>query len=182
MALLFVPVLGGIMGKPQYQNEESRQRMLALHEGDFEQARGITWLYYKTLAIAIKAPILVLISAIVFAGGVFYAYNKAELGAEFFPEVDPSYFTVKARSNGDLSIREKDAIMRQIETEIVGHPELESVYTKTGGRDEIGSIQITPVDWTLRRPIKEIIADLREDTAKFAGVELSLNSQMQVHR
>ncbi|MBM7037815.1 efflux RND transporter permease subunit [Vibrio ulleungensis] len=172
MALLFVPVLGGIMGKPQYQNEESRERMLALHEGDFEKARGITWLYYKTLAIAIKAPILVLISAIVFAGGVFYAYNKAELGAEFFPEVDPSFFTVKARSNGDLSIREKDAIMRQIEMEIVGHPELESVYTKTGGRDEIGSIQITPVDWTLRRPIKEIIADLREDTAKFAGVEI----------
>jgi multidrug efflux pump len=172
MALLFVPVLGGIIGKPQAVNKKTQARMVALHDGDFEQATGLTWLYYKTLAIAIKHPLKVLLSAIGLAIAVGFAYGKAGLGAEFFPEVDPPYFTVKARSYGDLSIQEKDKIMQEIESAIVGHPELKSVYTRTGGRDEIGSIQITPIDWQLRRPIKEIIAELRETTSSFAGVEI----------
>ncbi|WP_261833921.1 efflux RND transporter permease subunit [Vibrio ishigakensis] len=172
MALIFVPVLGSLVGKPQYMNLKTQRRMQEIHEGNFEKATGITWLYYHTLAIAIKHPLKVLLSAVLMAFAVGFAYNKAGLGAEFFPEVDPPYFNVKARSYGDLSIQEKDRIMRQIENEIVGHPELESVYTRTGGDEEIGTVQVTPVDWQYRRPVKDIIEELRERTDKFAGVEI----------
>jgi multidrug efflux pump len=61
--------------------------------------------------------------------------------------VDPPFFTVKLRSHGDLSLREKDTIMREVEAFVLGHDEFKSVYTKTGGKEEIGQIQITPVDW-----------------------------------
>ncbi|PML92574.1 efflux RND transporter permease subunit [Vibrio breoganii] len=172
MALVFVPVLGSLIGKPQFMNAATQTRMQQLHDGDFEKATGITKLYYHTLAIAIKHPLKVLLSAVLLAFAVGFAYNKAGLGAEFFPEVDPPYFNVKARSYGDLSIVEKDSIMRELEREIIGHPELESVYTRTGGQDEIGTIQVTPVDWQDRRSVKEIIEELRERTDKFAGVEI----------
>lgn len=172
MALIFVPVLGSLVGKPQYMNFKTQRRMQEIHEGNFEKATGITWLYYRTLAIAIKHPLKVLFSAILMAFAVGFAYNKAGLGAEFFPEVDPPYFNVKARSYGDLSIQEKDRIMRQIEGVIVGHPELDSVYTRTGGKEEIGTVQVTPVDWQDRRPVKEIIEELRQSTDQFAGVEI----------
>ncbi|GEM81058.1 efflux RND transporter permease subunit [Vibrio superstes] len=172
MALVFVPVLGSLIGKPQFMNAATQIRMQQLHDGDFEKATGITKLYYHTLAIAIKHPLKVLLSAVLLAFAVGFAYNKAGLGAEFFPEVDPPYFNVKARSYGDLSIVEKDSIMRELEQEIIGHPELESVYTRTGGQDEIGTIQVTPVDWQDRRSVKEIIEELRERTDKFAGVEI----------
>ncbi|GEA52754.1 multidrug resistance protein [Vibrio inusitatus NBRC 102082] len=172
MALVFVPVLGSLIGKPQFMNAATQTRMQQLHDGDFEKATGITKLYYHTLAIAIKHPLKVLLSAVLLAFAVGFAYNKAGLGAEFFPEVDPPYFNVKARSYGDLSIIEKDSIMRELEREIIGHPELESVYTRTGGQDEIGTIQVTPVDWQNRRSVKEIIEELRERTDKFAGVEI----------
>ncbi|MGD8172936.1 efflux RND transporter permease subunit [Vibrio sp. TRT 21S02] len=172
MALLFVPVLGGLIGRPQNVSVTNRTMMVALHNGDFSQATGITKLYYHTLDIALRHPWKILLSAILLAAGVGGTYYKAGLGAEFFPEVDPPFFTVKVRSYGDLSINEKDVIMREIEQVMLGQDEFESVYTRTGGNDEIGQIQITPVDWQYRRKVKAIIEELKQSTDQFAGVEI----------
>ncbi|ULN63757.1 efflux RND transporter permease subunit [Vibrio gigantis] len=172
MALLFVPVLGGLIGKPQYVSSKSQARMVALHNGDFSQATGLTKAYYHTLSIAIKHPFKILCSAILLAVAVGFTYSKAGLGAEFFPEVDPPFFNVKVRSHGDLSIQEKDAIMRDIEQVMLNHDEFDTVYTRTGGDDQIGLISITPVDWQYRRSVKEIIDELKVKTDQYAGVEI----------
>ncbi|MEZ9578903.1 MULTISPECIES: efflux RND transporter permease subunit [unclassified Vibrio] len=172
MALLFVPVLGGLIGKPQYVSSKSQARMVALHNGDFSQATGLTKAYYHTLSLAIKHPFKILFSAILLAVAVGFTYSKAGLGAEFFPEVDPPFFNVKVRSHGDLSIQEKDDIMRDIELMMLNHDELDTVYTRTGGDDQIGLISITPVDWQYRRSVKAIIDELKVQTDQYAGVEI----------
>ena len=172
MALLFVPVLGGLIGKPQYVSASNQSRMVALHNGDFSQATGITKLYYHTLSIAIQHPLKILLSAILLSIAVGFSYAKAGLGAEFFPEVDPPFFNVKVRSHGDLSIQEKDVIMRDIEQMMLGHEEFDSVYTRTGGDDQIGLISITPVDWQYRRSVKAIIEELKIQTDQYPGVEI----------
>ncbi|CAK1875378.1 efflux RND transporter permease subunit [Vibrio crassostreae] len=172
MALLFVPVLGGLIGKPQYVSSQSQARMVALHNGDFSQATGLTKAYYHTLSIAIKHPFKIFCSAILLAVAVGFTYSKAGLGAEFFPEVDPPFFNVKVRSHGDLSIQEKDDIMRDIEQMMLNHDEFDTVYTRTGGDDQIGLISITPVDWQYRRSVKAIIDELKVQTDQYAGVEI----------
>ncbi|CAH6822010.1 putative multidrug resistance protein [Vibrio chagasii] len=172
MALLFVPVLGGLIGKPQYVSSQSQARMVALHHGDFTQATGLTKAYYHTLSLAIKHPFKILFSAILLAVAVGFTYSKAGLGAEFFPEVDPPFFNVKVRSHGDLSIQEKDDIMRDIELMMLNHDEFDTVYTRTGGDDQIGLISITPVDWQYRRSVKAIIEELKDQTDQYAGVEI----------
>ncbi|MDH5923584.1 efflux RND transporter permease subunit [Vibrio splendidus] len=172
MALLFVPVLGGLIGKPQYVSPKSQARMVALHNGDFSQATGLTKAYYHTLSIAIKHPFKILFSAILLAVAVGFTYSKAGLGAEFFPEVDPPFFNVKVRSHGDLSIQEKDVIMRDIELMMLNHDEFDTIYTRTGGDDQIGLISITPVDWQYRRSVKAIIEELKVHTDQYAGVEI----------
>ncbi|CAH6781619.1 putative multidrug resistance protein [Vibrio chagasii] len=172
MALLFVPVLGGLIGKPQYVSSQSQARMVALHNGDFTQATGLTKAYYHTLSLAIKHPFKILFSAILLAVAVGFTYSKAGLGAEFFPEVDPPFFNVKVRSHGDLSIQEKDDIMRDIELMMLNHDEFDTVYTRTGGDDQIGLISITPVDWQYRRSVKAIIEELKDQTDQYAGVEI----------
>ena len=172
MALLFVPVLGGLIGKPQYVSASNQSRMVALHNGDFSQATGITKLYYHTLSIAIQHPLKILLSAILLSIAVGFSYAKAGLGAEFFPEVVPPFFNVKVRSHGDLSIQEKDVIMRDIEQMMLGHEEFDSVYTRTGGDDQIGLISITPVDWQYRRSVKAIIEELKVQTDQYPGVEI----------
>lgn len=172
MALLFVPVLGGLIGKPQYVSPQNQARMVALHNGDFSQATGLTKAYYHTLSLAIKHPFKILFSAILLAVAVGFTYSKAGLGAEFFPEVDPPFFNVKVRSHGDLSIQEKDDIMRDLEQVMLNHEEFDSVYTRTGGDDQIGLISITPVDWQYRRSVKAIIEELKQQTDQYAGVEI----------
>ena len=172
MALLFVPVLGGLIGKPQYVSPQNQARMVALHNGDFTQAAGLTKAYYHTLSLAIKHPFKILCSAILLAVAVGFTYSKAGLGAEFFPEVDPPFFNVKVRSHGDLSIQEKDDIMRDIELMMLNHDEFDTVYTRTGGDDQIGLISITPVDWQYRRSVKAIIDELKVKTDQYAGVEI----------
>ncbi|KAB0480938.1 efflux RND transporter permease subunit [Vibrio chagasii] len=172
MALLFVPVLGGLIGKPQYVSPQNQARMVALHNGDFTQATGFTKAYYHTLSLAIKHPFKILFSAILLAVAVGFTYSKAGLGAEFFPEVDPPFFNVKVRSHGDLSIQEKDDIMRDLEQVMLNHEEFDSVYTRTGGDDQIGLISITPVDWQYRRSVKAIIEELKQKTDQYAGVEI----------
>ncbi|PAR60224.1 efflux RND transporter permease subunit, partial [Vibrio metoecus] len=172
MALLFVPVLGGLFGRPQQITQANQARMVALHNGDFSQATGITKAYYLTLAIAIRHPIKILCAALLMSAAIAFAYAKAGLGAEFFPEVDPPFFSVKVRSYGDLSLDEKDQIMSDVEQVMLGHKEFESVYTRTGGDDEIGVVQITPVDWQYRRSVKTIIDELKQVTDAFPGVEI----------
>ncbi|MGO2161303.1 MAG: efflux RND transporter permease subunit [Vibrio toranzoniae] len=172
MALLFVPVLGGLIGKPQYVSPQSQARMVALHNGDFSQATGLTKAYYHTLSIAISHPFKILFGAVLLAVAVGFTYSKAGLGAEFFPEVDPPFFNVKVRSHGDLSIQEKDDIMRDIEQMMLNHDEFDTVYTRTGGDDQIGLISITPVDWQYRRSVKAIIEELKLQTELYPGVEI----------
>lgn len=172
MALLFVPVLGGLIGKPQYVSPQSQARMVALHNGDFSQATGLTKAYYHTLSIAISHPFKILFGAVLLAVAVGFTYSKAGLGAEFFPEVDPPFFNVKVRLHGDLSIQEKDDIMRDIEQMMLNHDEFDTVYTRTGGDDQIGLISITPVDWQYRRSVKAIIEELKLQTELYPGVEI----------
>lgn len=177
MALIFVPVLGSLIGKEQYIKPEFRSELVALHDGDFSKATGLTGLYFNTLSFAIKHPIKIFIGAIILAIGVGFTYAKAGLGVEFFPEVDPPSFTIKVRSYGDLSINEKDEIMRELESMVIGGKEFESVYTKTGGDDTIGQIQVTPIDWQYRRPVKDIIEELDDRMSKYAGVEIEFKTQ-----
>ena len=80
MALLFVPVLGGLIGKPQHVTKQQREKMVALHDGDFSKATGLTKLYLETLNIALRHPLKILLSAILLAVGVGFTYAKAGLG------------------------------------------------------------------------------------------------------
>ncbi|UTV26588.1 efflux RND transporter permease subunit [Photobacterium atrarenae] len=176
MAMLFVPVLGSVIGKPQYISPAAQQRKIAVENGQFEQATGLTRFYLRSLSIALRHPLKILIAALVFAASVGFAYDRAGLGVVFFPEVDPPHFTIKARSYGDLSIYEKDQLMQQLEARVLGTEGISSVYTRTGGDDQIGHIQINPLDWQYRPPVKDIIAELRDKTADLAGIELEFTS------
>ncbi len=77
MALLFVPVLGSLIGKPLPLSSEQQARIHALEEGDFSKAQGITKAYVNTLSIAIRHPVKILIAALLVAVGVGFTYAKS---------------------------------------------------------------------------------------------------------
>jgi multidrug efflux pump len=174
MALVFVPVLGGLFGKPRAISEKEHQQIEQSEQGDLKQLTGFTGKYVRVLSKAVKHPWKILMSTIIGAVLVMVLYINSGLGTMFFPKVEPSSASMIVRSPGDLSVREKDAIMRQIEQRLLPMKEIESLYTLSGGRDQIGTFQVNFINWQYRRTADEIITEIHQRTNDIAGIDLEV--------
>ncbi|HET8726015.1 MAG TPA: efflux RND transporter permease subunit, partial [Alphaproteobacteria bacterium] len=181
MALIFVPTLGAWFGKPG-DIDPARMRALAAGEtGDVRETGGLTGAYVKLLDGAIRRAGLVMTAAVVALFGIWAYYVVNGNGVEFFPAVEPEQAIILVHARGNLSVGEEDALVREVENEVLAlSGEFASVYTRTGaagqgqdvGEDVIGQIQIELTDWDQRRPASEILADIRERTAGLAGIRV----------
>lgn len=174
MALIFVPTLGTVFGKPRAITEQEKQQTKEGEDGDLNNLRGFTGKYVRLLSRAIKHPWKILSSTILISVLVIVLYVSSGLGVVFFPEIEPNSATMVVRSHGDLSIKEKDAIMFDIEKRILDLDEIETLYTRTGGNDLIGTFQVNFIDWQLRRPADDIITNIHQLTDDLAGVEIEV--------
>ncbi len=175
MALLFVPTLGSIFGKTGAETDSARANLIAAEIGDLDTVTGLTGRYVQFLKRSLHHPWRNVGFVILLLLSIYALFYKSGLGSEYFPEVEQPFGMVDIRARGDLSIDEQDLLVRQVEDRILGMPELESVYAKTGGAnegplDQIGSITLNYVDWDQRRPADEILAEIRENTVDLAGI------------
>jgi multidrug efflux pump len=95
MALIFVPVLGSVFGKPRLLSAKEKNNAPLAENGNLLKLTGFTGFYVKTLNKAIKSPWVVLfLTTAVAISGVFL-FAKSNLGVEFFPDVEPSGINIK---------------------------------------------------------------------------------------
>ena len=178
MALVFVPTLGGLVGKAGSANPKVLSALAAAEDGDVRQLPGFTGAYARVLSVVIRRPLLVLLSAIVVLMGVQFVYQKVGKGIEFFPAVEPEQSLIHVHARGNMSSREKDALVREVENELLPVKGIRTIYARTGARgqgdeqaqDVIGTIFVEFAEWDNRRPSAEIMAEVRERTAHLAGV------------
>ena len=178
MALLFVPTLGSIFGRTGATSDEARRNLSVAEKGDLDTLTGITGRYVRFLKRTLARPWrnVAAVSALLVA--VYAAFLTLGRGIEYFPEVEPPFAMVDIRARGDLSIDEKDRLVRQVEQRIIGMPGIEHVYAKTGSgsgegsEDRIGSVTLNYVDWDRRRPSNKILADIRQKTADLVGISI----------
>ena len=176
MALLFVPTLGSMIGKSGALDKETIHNLTAAEKGDLNTVTGFTGVYVRFLRRVLRHPFTNVIAVTVLLVVIYSAFGTYGRGVEMFPDVEPEFASVDIRARGDLSTEEKDHLVRQVETFVLGSDEMESVYAKTGGggqgaaEDQIGSISLNFVDWDKRRPSDEILQDIRTSTAGLAGV------------
>lgn len=166
-ALIFVPTLGSIIAKP-FKNPP-------VHKDG-----GYMWLVGK----AIRHPVIVLFLTLGTLVAVPYTYAQVGKGVEFFPNVEPDYGQLYVKARGNLSIGEKDALVRQAENRLLGWPGLETIYTRVGSgggagndtaADVIGTIQYEFVDWRERKNANAILADLRVAMQGIPGVDIEVS-------
>jgi multidrug efflux pump len=165
VALFFTPTLGAMLGRAgQMQGEH--------HLKD----RG---LYMRTVKLALRRPLATLAVSAALLVGVIQAYGTFGNGVEFFPDIEPDFGLVQVRARGNLSIQEKDSLVRQVEDRLLGMPELETVYARAGENqqgsqevteDTVGTIQFEFVDWKKRRKASVILDEIRAKTADIPGV------------
>jgi multidrug efflux pump len=166
-ALIFVPTLGALIARPFKHPPQHK-------DGAY------MWVVDK----AIRHPWTVLFLAFATMVAVPYAYGKVGKGVEFFPNVEPDYGLLYVKARGNLSITEKDALVKQAEARILGWPGLQTVYTRVGSgggagndapADVIGTIQYEFVDWRERKNANEILTDLRAATTGIPGVDIEVS-------
>jgi multidrug efflux pump len=175
MALIFVPVLGGVFGKPRHISEFDKQQMHEAENGDIRNLQGFTGKYIRVLATAIQHPWKILLAAIVVAFVSFTAYGLSGLGTEFFPNVDVRGINVTVRSAGDMSIYEKDQVVRKVENRLLDMQAIETLYVRTGGQDQIGYMRLNLVDWHLRPHSDEVLKEVQALLKGMAGMDIEIS-------
>jgi len=191
MALIFVPTLGAYFGKSGGVADPDSMRELSGqgHEG-IGSVPGFTGTYLRALHQALRHPAKVMFMAIVVLIAVFVMFGKMGKGVEFFPEVEPKFAKLEVKARGNLSVIEKDSLMREVELRILKmqdeRHEFESIYTRTGAignsqeaEDVIGTISLQFVDWQLRRKADRILAEAQERTRDIAGILIDRRKEEQ---
>lgn len=169
VALIFLPVIGAWLGS-------TRQAEFEQHPSEHVMS---TRFYSRALAQVLKFPGLTLAIALSVIIGTYFVYGALGKGVEFFPDVEPERAKVLVHARGDLSVYEKDALLKQVEARFYGMDELESIYSRSFNKagfnqaeDVIGSIQFQFINWSQRRPASEILAEMKAKTADISGLKL----------
>ncbi|MEO3433016.1 efflux RND transporter permease subunit [Inquilinus sp. CAU 1745] len=180
MALIFIPALGAHVGRPQPAGDGLHALARGEHE-DLTKLTGLTGAYVRTLSWALKRPATVILATTGILFGIWFYYVNNNNGVEFFPDVEPQQAIVLVHARGNLSIEQKDMLMREVETRVLElSDEFTAVYTRTGSagegsdvaEDVIGQISIELVDWEERRSADIILDDIRNRTSDLAGIRV----------
>lgn len=146
-------------------------------------------LYGRFLALLVKNPIMPVVVAVMTVAAMFTIvefYKANQYGVEFFVDTDPEIANLYVSARGNLSIEEKDAIMRVVEARVLGTENVDAALAIVGGgngggadqgsapKDSIGNIQFEFDNWRIRKSGDEIIADLQAAVADLPGVKIEV--------
>lgn len=183
MALIFIPVVGGLIGKRQPQTAKAKAALHAAEVGDPRQMGGFTGLYVRVLEWAILRPAATLMLAIALLLGAFGAYGQFGKGVSFFPSVEPDFMQVQVRARDNFSIFERDALVRAVEDRLLGYDEIASIYARSmmsagqGDEETIGTLQLELTPWDTRRTAAEIGVDIRNSVSDIAGINVQVQTE-----
>lgn len=174
MALVFVPTLGAVFGKPRYIKPVVREQLIQAETGDIKSLTGFTGKYIRFLSVAITHPFKSLAVAIFVAFVSFTGYSASGLGVQFFPHVDSTGVNINVRSTGDYSIREKDQIIQEVEEKLIDMEEVQTLYARSGGRDQVGYLRLNLVDWHVRPHSDDVLKEVQQRLQDMPGLDIEI--------
>ncbi len=183
MALVFIPVLGGLIGKRQPERAGAKASLYAAERGDPRRIGGLTGMYVRLLEWAILRPGTTALLALALLLGGFGLYGQFGKGLSFFPSVEPEFMQVQVRARDNFSIYERDALVRRVEERLLGYDEVATVYARStmsagqGDEETIGTLQLELIDWDIRRPAAQIGKDIRQDVSDIAGIDVQVQTE-----
>ncbi|MEC8669563.1 MAG: efflux RND transporter permease subunit, partial [Pseudomonadota bacterium] len=121
-------------------------------------------IFIKALTANPIMPLVVVALVVAFVMGTFQTYGANNKGTEFFVESEPEQVIVYVRARGNLSLKQKDALVREVEDIVLQHPGVMNAFafagdgglnSNTGGAqpplDTIGQVQLEIIPWEDRK-------------------------------
>jgi len=179
MALIFIPAIGQLL-KPSLQTSEAR------HTLDMDNLTGLMGKYLQVLKFSLDHPKKTIGMAIGILITTKVIYSFLGHGVEFFPNVEPEVAAIHVHGRGNLSITDKDRLVRLVEAKILDMKELKSVYTRAGSHrndgndaseDIIGSFTVEFIDWRKRRSADVILGEIEQNTKDIPGIHVDVQKE-----
>ncbi len=185
MALVFIPVLGGIIGRKTETSQPNGSADYLSEFDDDSHRRGgaIQRFYLRILSRLLLNPAKTFLAILITTIATYVLYGVFGKGVEFFPDIEPEVLMVQIQARGDLSIFEKDQIVREVENRLIRNEGIVSVYSRSFdsaddnlAADVIGTVQLELDEWNARRKAKELIPEWREAMADIPGIQLQVRA------
>jgi len=179
MALIFMPTLGSRIGKKGEMSGDSLSQIAQGTAFDPRKLSGFTGIYIRLVDRLIKRPILVSGAILSVMVGIFVIFASARVPVEFFPEIPPNQIILNIHARGNLSLDEKDKLVRAVESRIQDLHGIESLQSQTltrvetGGNDSedlIGKLSVDFIDWRELGDVYEVIQTFRDRTENMPGI------------
>ncbi|WP_300588846.1 efflux RND transporter permease subunit [Marivita sp.] len=142
-------------------------------------------------------PIVAIASVLGFVVSVFMYFGEHSNGVEFFVESEPEQAVAYVRARGNLSLEEKDALVRRVEDIVLAHPGVINAFSFAGDGglntdasgasipgDTIGQVQFETIPWEDRadRPDLDgnvVIAELNAAAQTLPGIQVEIKALEQ---
>lgn len=180
MALIFMPTLGSIIGKKAEDAGENVSLMAAGTKFDPQALKGPTGAYVRLVARIIRHPVRFSSSIIGGIIAIFFVFGASGTPVQFFPEMDPESIQIHVHARGNLSLDERDVLVRQVSDIVKVNENIKNFQSTTSAvvdnssnksEDVVGTLYINFIDWDKRsKKVNDIIADLRAQTDTLPGV------------
>ena len=174
MALIFIPVLGGMIGKK------------TVTKGAVSATAPRS--YRRLLKFAVRRPAITMLLVITVILSAFMGYGRAGLGVSFFPDIEPDQAQVQVLARGDLSARERDLLVHQTEQNISTVQGVQDFYARSfrsGGdgnqapRDSVGTIRTVFSEWNEREKASSLMDQMRALLVDLAGADISITKEQE---
>jgi multidrug efflux pump len=191
VALIFLPVLGGVFGSRPPRDEKHEAAIEASETGDWRDIPGITGWYAHLCEKLTQSPGKVVLGAIGIVFAVIVAFTLTAKGVEFFVAEEPDEFNVLVSARGNLSADEKRDLVRSVDRIVETVPGIQSVYMTSGGEirtnnneggvpvDNIGRITVELKDYRERPKGSFIMKEIEKKTSNLAGVHVEVRQPEQ---
>ena len=188
VALIFLPVLGGLFGRASHRDLEHEKAIEASETGDWHDIPGITGWYARMAERLTRYPGRVMLGAAGVTITVLALFIVFNHGTEFFVDTDPDYASVLISARGNMSADEKRGIVMNVEKRIEPIAGIQSIYASSGGQsnslnsqggvpvDNIGHISIELKDYSERRKGNVILEEIRAKTAGIPGIKVEVRT------
>ncbi|MGR3502900.1 efflux RND transporter permease subunit [Pseudaestuariivita sp.] len=137
-------------------------------------------------------PIVSIVAVGFFVVSVFSYFGENNYGVEFFVESETEQAIVYVQARGNLSLEEKDALLKRAERIVLSHPGIDNAFSfagegglnaNTGGTeapgDTIGQIQLETIPWEQRPGRADldgdvVVAEIEEQLAEIPGIQTEI--------
>lgn len=190
-AMLFLPVLGSLVGKTEDQDSEVLKMLAGAETGDVRLLPGLTGSYVRMLDKLVHHPILVLSGASVILITTMVAYGTFGNGVEFFVDTEPEQAIILVGARGNLSAADMQRLAEEVEEIALSTAGVRTVFSQAGTSvggggpgqggdrpaDLIAEMMIELDKYETRRKGAIILEEIRQRSAEIPGITVEVRKR-----